>query len=97
MGRPQPDFRKPVSTEHVLYRLVALVADTLHVSTVDATLLVGLVPLILAGIGGMMHVAARLSEVRAGLRYLEGRMDGISDQVERLELHLSNIERREGK
>ena len=81
----------------MLYRLVALVADTLHVSTVDATLLVGLVPLILAVIGGMLHVAARLSEVRAGLRYLEGRMDGISDQVERLELHLSNIERREGK
>ena len=81
----------------MLYHLVALVADTLHVSTVDATLLVGLVPLLLAAIGGMLHVAARLSEVRAGLRYLEGRLDGISGQVERLQLKLDTTMRERDK
>ena len=81
----------------MLYRFVALVADTLHVSTVDATLLVGLVPLLLAAIGGMLHVAARLSEVRAGLRYLEGRLDGISGQVEGLQLKLDTTMRERDK
>ena len=74
----------------------ALVADTLHISTVDATLLVGLVPLLLASLGAMLHLAARLSELRAGMRYIEGRMDGLGAQVDKLELFLRDGKEKKG-